>query len=301
MTKVLFWLTVYVGILFQYSVKSANLGNDLNNSLSNYFGGKDPNTQWKFFVGSGMVVSNLNWAKDLNWTGFIRGYGDALNHYVFPPLGQSMISLITPKHGITCHHAGLGTYATNDPGWLIRAYGTDGNYYTNLVTQVSVFDSSSVNDIAVITFTTNFPSVVTPFYVLPTNAYNYVVFTNRWMCWYRNNSNHLATTTASTLWNTNIFHGGSDVPGSSFNNNVATGGDSSGPFFFVLGTNLVFVGALSTSTLEGPFVSWPSNMYLIQGITGSSPINFADLSQYTTNVIQVGTLNVRNIHIGGSP
>lgn len=224
------------------------------------FGKNDTNTQWKLLSGSSL---NTNcWTYGVDWS------GESLD---------LRLALVTRRHAITAAHYAPGIGAEY--------------VFQGCTNWVSAVDTSS-NDLAVVTFSNEFSSPITPFLLLPTNYSEWFHAgdlgilsgeTPAVECvWIRPNTGNVnvkaifnpdptgVSCANPTGWSPPIF-----------NETQVTSGDSGGEVFLLINRQPVLLFSTYLNLPAGPLVSWPPHFEFIQGICGSNyPLSFVNLSRY---------------------
>lgn len=264
---------------------AGTLGSNLTASVLSFVGTNGA-AQWNYSTGNGFTRSTNCWAYKIHgWSAFINGN----NTY---NAGYSL-HLISTNWAVMAGHA----FGYGQP-WLgpWKAEGEDGQFYTNWIMAGSALYFNGT-DVGICQFSNAWPQSV--FYRLPFFPTNFVNYFNHTVpnissnvlnvpaVWCRRNDDHVNVEVVSAL---NVDSGWNDeiaaympLPGAGqFYESFASGGDSSSPFYFCLGTNLIMGFALHTALLSGPFVSSPDiNLWIATNIYPDT-VNYVNLSGYPT-------------------
>lgn len=236
-------------------------------------GKTDTNTQWQWFDGATVNTNCWVWPLDFSGISMIEGSGQT-------------ITLVTRRHGITCAHSipSIGSetiFVGND---LIR--------YTNWVQLLT--NCPFTSDLTVVQFSNDFPQVVRPFPLLPTD---YAAWGDLGRSagplaaeavWYRPNTGRM---NVRMIWSWLTELGASGLPSlftwaafpwvSPIFTEPATAGDSGSPAFLIINGAPVFLFAAQSDDPLGPLVSFGGRSEWIQAVCGTNyPLSFVSLSRY---------------------
>lgn len=254
-----------------YDPVNADLGLVVSNNLRSFWVGKTTNSNWKFYNGDGVTLSQTNWAIGIDFSGL------ALRNKT----GADDLALITKRHAITAAHA-IGGLTVGSPV-VFNSTNSVGGFYTNFVQSLT----NPVSDIMVVTLSNDVPSDVIPFAVLPAIATNYVSATGLPVIWIRNNPG-IPGAEHVNLQKDNILSAfpQSDFvldPTCPFFDGAATSGDSGSPAFTYVNGYTVFMFSTFEPGLVGPWVSWPAYWPYVIAQLGGYTVNTVDLSNYQSS------------------
>lgn len=228
--------------------------------------------QWQWFDGT--AVNSNCWVRPLDFSGIS----------MIEQSGQT-ITLVTPKHGITCKHS-IG-FVGSETVFFDRNFLPVTNW-------ISAIDNDpQEEDISVVTFTNDFPSTISPFQILPTNFPEYPTLT--WSAnttpaealQYRANTGRMDIRMVAFWFFSGDLCDLEALPQATnwvqpiFTEGTLTDGDSGSPAFLMVDGAPVFLFATHTADPAGPFVSLTNKVAWIQSICGTNyPLGFVSLSRY---------------------
>ena len=272
----------FAGYTNPITFNAGTLGSNINASIGSYLSGQSGLSAWSYSIGDYYTRSPTCWSYPIHgWSAFLNGYTVNTNNLTY------ILHLISPHWAVFAGH--VTGYGPLLPGPII-CQGEDGKSYTNgIISAATSFMPGT--DVALAEFSNAWPSsVFFPLEVFPTNIFSYFGTNTGYgytegteMLWERHNSGLVDVGVVNANPGFLYFSQATGVPpNTSFYEAYGTPGDSSSPFYFVMGTNLVFGFALYASSLQGPLVSYPAVMSWIQTTISPDTVNFVNLSGYPT-------------------